>query len=360
MKENETLCLNGLKGIGAFVVAFLWHYRHFPLLNGFPMYRFLSLLYDHGYLMVEIFFMLSGFGMMCGYCDKILLHKISFKHYIFKRIRKIYPIFFLTLLFTVVLEFVYSYIYGSTFIYPNFDLYHFILNIFCVQNGVFGTDWSFNSPSWCISLCIVLYCIFYYVVCTSNNKSQVFYKSLVIISFTYIFSKQFVIINDLLFRALMCFFIGVILQIIYEKRNMFNYRLIGILSLTFVVFSMILIRFYGAEVAGNLQMFVILGFGPLMIFGILNVKFLNKFLALKPFLFLGNISIGVYLFHFPIQCLFRIADYFLKLNLDYSTVYVWLSYCLITLIISFLYDKFFSKRFSDLFFKILGGKGSSF
>ena len=359
MKKNETLCLNGLKGLGAFVIAFFWHYKHFPLHDGFPMFSIFTLLYKHGYLMVEIFFMLSGFGMMCGYSDKILKHKISFKSYILKRLKKFYPIFFFTLLLTTIFELIYTHIYGETFIYPNFDLYHFILNVFCVQNGVFGTDWSFDSPSWCISLCILMYCIFYYVVYTSKNENQIFYKSLVIISCTYIFSKEISIINTLLFRGLMCFFIGVILQIIYEKRQNFNYKFIGVISFVFVVFSTVLIRIYGAGVAGNLQLFVILGFGPLLIFSVLTVKFLNKFLSLKPFLFLGNISISIYLFHFPIQCLFRIVDHYLNLNLNYSTKYVWASYVFITLLIAFLYNKFFSEKYNSLFFKILNRKESN-
>ena len=122
--KKNTLCLNGLKGIGAFIIAFMWHYQHFINSTSGPLSKYFPLSFNYGYLMVEIFFILSGFGMMMGYCDRILEHKINFKDYIFKRLKKIYPLFLLTLLITAVLEFIYLRLNGSTFVYPNFDLYH--------------------------------------------------------------------------------------------------------------------------------------------------------------------------------------------------------------------------------------------
>ena len=50
---------------------------------------------------------------------------------------------------------------------------------------------------------------------------------------------------------------------------------------------------------------------------------------------------------------------YLNLNLNYSTKYVWVSYVFITLLIAFLYNKFFSEKYNSLFFKILNRKESN-
>lgn len=187
MKEDtrkSTLCLDGLKGLAAFIIAFCWHYNHLnPSFKG-AFTKTFPLAYNYGYLMVEIFFILSGFGMMMGYCEKILNKKIKFKDYIIKRIKKIYPVFLFTLILTTIFEYVYLRWIGETFIYPNFDLYHFVLNLLCIQDGIFDGSWSFNSPSWCISICLVLYCILYYVIYKSKNKNEILYKFLLILCVT--------------------------------------------------------------------------------------------------------------------------------------------------------------------------------
>ncbi len=43
-----------------------------------PLYSIFQLSYDVGWIMVELFFMLSGLGMMIGYKKKISEEKLSF------------------------------------------------------------------------------------------------------------------------------------------------------------------------------------------------------------------------------------------------------------------------------------------
>ena len=61
-----TNCLNTLKFFASISIAFLWHYNDFVTRN-FPFgYKFLWS-YKKGFIFVELFFMLSGFGMFMGY-----------------------------------------------------------------------------------------------------------------------------------------------------------------------------------------------------------------------------------------------------------------------------------------------------
>ena len=353
--KNNTLCLNGLKGIGALIIAFIWHYQHFAPLYGSPFGSVFPLLYKYGFYMVEVFFMLSGFGMMLGYGEKVLKKEISFPDYIKKRLKKIYPIFFLTLFLTSVLEAFYLKITGETFVYPNFDLYHLILNILCVQNGVFGIDWSFDSPSWCFSICVLLYCIFYFIAYNSKSKNEIVYKSLFLISFIYILYTTTNIINVLLFKGFLCFCIGIILAFIYEKKEKFNYKLIGWICLLFVVFSIIIMKKYDDKYIGNVQMFIILGFAPALIMASLFNNIVSKVLSCRPLLMLGKIQISIYLFHFPIQCAIKLIDNFYKLGINYSSKYIWIVYALITILVSCVYSFFIDSKLSEKLFKVMKG-----
>lgn len=158
--KTNTACLNSVKFFGACIVAFVWHYQHFAPVDRSPFDFIFVFSYSYGWLMVELFFMLSGFGMLLGYGNKILNRQMAFPVYMRKRLNKIYPLFFVTMILVIVLEIIYKVKTRETFVYSNFDLYHLFLNVILCHDGLFVMDWSFNAPSWCISICFILYAIF--------------------------------------------------------------------------------------------------------------------------------------------------------------------------------------------------------
>ena len=101
----DTKALNGLRFLGAFIIAFIFHYPSFMDVSTPPFNTLLMFAYSHGYLMVELFFALSGFGMYIGYADKIKNKDITFKEYMLKRLAKLYPLYFLGLILTTALNF---------------------------------------------------------------------------------------------------------------------------------------------------------------------------------------------------------------------------------------------------------------
>ncbi len=133
---NKLEWIDGVKGIGAIVIAFMWHYQHFAPQSGTPFSDIFVFLYGYGYLFVDVFFVLSGFGMVLGYEEEIYSGNISFKQYIKRRLLKLYPFMLVTLLSITVLQFIYHLQTGTTFIYGYFDVYHFILNLLGLQMGI--------------------------------------------------------------------------------------------------------------------------------------------------------------------------------------------------------------------------------
>ncbi len=352
--KTSTVCLGAIKFFGAFIVAFIWHYQHFQPAAGDPLGRFFAFSYPYGWLMVELFFMLSGFGMMLGYGNKILSHTISFAPYIKKRIAKIYPLFFVTLVLVTFLELIITLKTGMPFVYPNFDLYHLLLNVVLCQDGLFVTDWSFNSPSWCISICFILYVIFFAVFHYSKDTKSAVIKFVILGLLGFVLLSlewNYPIFNKLVARGLLCFSIGVILAYFYQNEHLLNTRFIGGLCCAGLILC------YGAyravpEAIGDIVMLFILFVAPMIIVGALFTPWLNKLLSIKPLVYLGSLSMQIYLFHFPVQCMIFYLDRSYNLGLNYSQKSVWLLYVVITLAVSILYKQLFATKVTNLFCKV--------
>lgn len=334
-KNDREYSLEGLKGLIVCEIAFLYHYAEHFGAETVWMSKVFPFSIENGYLGVELFFIFSGFGMMKGYANRISNNEISFGEYMRRRIVRLYPLHLLTLVFVAVLESVYAAISSELFVVDNYDIYHFVLNFFCVQTGVFGTDLSFNTPAWCISIYLILYIVFFVVVKKTKSRKQFLIASalLAIYGVRLIWGGSGPLLNSLVGRGISCFFIGVLLEVAYERcllvgRELILYILFGIAAVCVGAFH------FGpekSELVGNVQMLTILFIGPGLILSALQLKWLRTLLALRPLAYLGKLSIGIYLVHFPVQCLMRVVDVAADLQLDYSSTLVWLVYVLITI-----------------------------
>jgi peptidoglycan/LPS O-acetylase OafA/YrhL len=342
-----TNCLSTLKFILSFNIAFVYHYKHFPVKNGLPFANLFKWSYSKGLILVELFFMLSGFGMFLGYGEKIIKRELTFKQYIMKRILKLYPLFFLTTILITILEIWHKHLTGKTFIYGNFDCWHFFMNLILCQDGIFGTEFSFNGPSWCISICFILYIIHFAIMYFSKEKINAIY-SYIILAFIglSIISMRWnypFILNQMVGRGLSCFSIGVILANIYLISDKLNTTLIGYLSL--IILTLYYLFYYTRYnlIIGNFRFVFIMIISPLIIFSCLYVSWINKFLSKKPMIFLGSLSINIFLLHFIVQCIIINIDLNFKIRLNYSLKKIWLLYCFSTIIVSFIYNKYVDK-----------------
>ena len=161
MNKPEILripAIDVLKGLSAFAIAFIFHYQHFG--QNCTITSFFELVRNYGYLLVDLFFALSGFGIALGYQDKIKNHKTTFNDFIKKRLAKFYPTHLITLIIVLLIQSQIHKIGGHFFIYQNNNLWHFLTNLILFQNGILGTEWSFNGPSWCLSIFLFCYIVF--------------------------------------------------------------------------------------------------------------------------------------------------------------------------------------------------------
>ncbi len=336
---NHLKSLDGVKGIAACIIAFIWHYQHFGVSGpDQPFFKIIPWSYSYGYLMVEIFIMLSGFGMSVGYMDRILNKKTEFKSYFIKRIKKLYPLHLVALLAVTLLQAVYIAKNGVTFVYPNYDIYHFILNALCLQNGIFDNEWSFNSPSWCLTIMLLMYLVFYLVCSLAKNRTQVFVTFFALFCagmgfLTYAISLP--LINNSTSRGLVCFSVGVMLYFIYDSRERFENLPIGIASFSTLVILYITMRLGFMSALGNLQYIFMILIGPLVVLSVLFFKPLSFVLSLTPFSFLGKISMEIYLLHFPVQLFISVIRTCFNINMDFSRPVCLFLYMIILLPLAF-------------------------
>jgi peptidoglycan/LPS O-acetylase OafA/YrhL len=352
-KKERLYSLDGLRGIACCIIAFLWHYLNMqPYDQGMPLQSVLDFFYKYGQYFVELFFVLSGFVMAYTYREKIE-KGLGLVEYMLKRYKHIWPLMMVTLVATTFLQFSYYAMRGGYYVY-NCDIFHFVLNILCLQSGWFDSgDQTFNGPAWCISVEIFCYLIFYLVVYASKvNKNKYYALSLALILFSYyILNREFYypVVNAFMARGIGSFFIGVLLKELYEKLDENYYKKIyGVAAVcaVIVLFAALLNQVHmsmGAGMQTIFMMFLSIAF----VWIALTLKPFKIFLSTKPLIWLGKISMDVYLWHIPVQLIIKNIDSCFGLNLNYGSKLVWIIYIALVLAIATVSNKALSKGIED-------------
>ncbi|MCW6532907.1 acyltransferase [Sphingomonas sp. MMSM20] len=161
--------LDASRALAAFAVLF-WHYQHFymPLgtnvpAKGYslrePLHGLFGLWYDHGHFAVPIFWMISGFVFAAVY----LSARHSTRAFAVNRFARLYPLHLLTLVLVALLQIAILAKYGTHWVYPYNDAYHFLLQLFFAGSWGLERGASFNGPVWSVSVEVLIY-VFFWVV----------------------------------------------------------------------------------------------------------------------------------------------------------------------------------------------------
>lgn len=360
LQKTRLYPLDAIRGVAACVVAFIWHYQHFAPQNGNPFGNVLGWGYRYGFMAVELFFMLSGFVMMYVYADKISNHQICLKDYMKKRIIHFYPLMLITLIVVALLQLYNEKTIGGWVVYQNNDLFHFVLNLLLMQSAVIDAGSSFNGPSWCISVELFCYLLLYLVLRKSGKdmeKRWVYILGILGGSlFIYYQGLGHPILNALMARGTLCFFIGCVLHYLYRKIvDAKKEVLVGVGCLLFLVgaaFVYYFVSWRSVETAGSVQNCMIYLYGPCIIFIGLFVPGIKHILSIKPLTYLGNISFSIYMWHVPVQFTIMILLRIQGKTWDFSKPVYFLAYVASTLIVAIISYELYEKNMT----KLLSGK----
>ena len=310
-------------------VAFFWHYRHFNYSlfdadpSTMPLYSAFKWFYLCGWNLVDFFFVLSGFIFMHVYAKNIAENKISERSFFILRLSRLYPLHVITLFAVAFIQY-YRFFTGKGFFQSELnDLYHLILNLLFIQAGFFESGLSFNGPSWSLSCELVAYILFFYVLKKLKKPLPVF-VFFIFIGMS-ILQKQLnaPFFNASIAKMLVGFFVGCLtyslnLKILKLENKSKNIIFFVIFLLSIAVGIMVSKAGY-MKIFGQWDKVMPLLVYPLLILVALNVFFVNKFLSLKPFTYIGDLSYSIYLLHFPVQLLMVTFLPMLGLVPDYNS-----------------------------------------
>eukprot|EP00102_Acyrthosiphon_pisum_P017134 XP_008188377.1 PREDICTED: uncharacterized protein HI_0392-like [Acyrthosiphon pisum] len=337
--KQHLYSLDFLRGIAAYIVIF-WHWKMLFYVNNnrsqidskdFPFYDLFSIFYNHGLLAVEFFFCLSGFIFFYYFRSKIVRGTLSAKDFAVDRISRIYPLHIFTFLLVGLLQYtsMESSGYYLAFIYN--DSYHALLNVFMLHAWGVERGFSFNAPSWSISIESLLYLMFFVSLKIRMPK-------LVIALFMILLGALLYSCNYNISVGIFSFFIGGALAMSCEHLSS-KMSKIWLLVISLIILSAGLsILIYRSEF--NALWVAALFFAP-VIFTFTSISAISP-LFLKRFKFLGDISYSLYLIHFPLMIL---ASIFVnKLGIDksiYLQEYFFISFVVVLTLLGFISHYYF-------------------
>lgn len=296
----------------------------------------LAFIFENANISVSYFFILSGFVMIIAYGNKPF---VPFIAYFKNRFARIYPLYFLAIILVIFVQ-----------LNIKFDFSGFFLNIFMIQAWIPGKALSFNFPAWSLSVEVLFYAIFPFVFNEVYKKMSlkrismgivlfwIFTQIVTNVLFHYfgesdsVYAKDFLCYNPLL--HLHQFLMGNLAGLIFIKYLNEKKRNYDLLILVFVVLIILALKFpLGLELhSASALLFV-----PLILLLSLNTGVITRLFQKKLFVFLGEISFGVYILQYPV-CFF-ISNYRIKkyLHIDDLTISLLIRIGILILVSSITY-----------------------
>lgn len=274
MKRFESL--DAFRGIAALMVA-IFHLNVIGVISNIPLIR-------NSFLLVEFFFVLSGFVISYSYNNKVKnIHDL--KDFTVKRFARIWPLhIFMTLLF---IPFALANIILGLDLSDRFSLYSFISSFFLIQSFTMTGD-SWNLVAWSISSEFYTYILFGALsILPFFNKRALL--PIIIIFMSLLLLNMDLGINKSIFRCLPSFFLGCLAFRYYRKLTIKPWMEFASITLAVIPLS-----FFQGDFLYSLM--------PLLFF-IMVIVFshetgsISKVLKLKPFQILGVLSYSIYLTH---------------------------------------------------------------
>lgn len=195
--------LDGLRGVFSLMVVF-YHYPAY-----FDVYQITSnFLVDWSELFVDFFFVLSGFVIALNYTGKIK-DRESLWTFIVKRVIRLTPLLFFTVLLYLALEFVsntyFAHFMDSTMGYDEMTLRTLDSLLYMNSTPLLGTTLGMNAPSWSISAEMIAYIVFGVAVLLTRGKPTLLFSLILaggvgfcIINNGYLFTGDFGFVRGLL------------------------------------------------------------------------------------------------------------------------------------------------------------------
>jgi len=297
---------NLLRGICAISVL-LGHYKFVfnseaDFFTSRPFNDFFSVLYDNGGESVRIFWMISGLILTHTYINQA---KVRGRNFLVARFARLYPVHVVSLLIVTLLQQISMSNFKKYEIYGDNDIYHFLLNIFFIQGWGFEKSYSFNAPTWSVSVELAVYAIFFVSQgLLFKHRIRLAIGLLICLK---IFSLSGIRLSGLFFyNCLVDFTAGVIVFFIAEnfKRRRNSIVWLGLVFLSCLIF-VVPARLSVLNLEPSLLKFVRLA---LIVLIAAQADLIGFSKGLKKIGLLGELSYSAFLWHTPILIVVNLAQ----------------------------------------------------
>jgi peptidoglycan/LPS O-acetylase OafA/YrhL len=286
--------LESLRGLAAFLIVFY----HMPEWNSILDIR----LVKNGYLMVELFFVLSGFVIFNAYSGKINTKKdlVRFQFLRFGRLYPVHLLFLIIFLGIEIAKYIASIKLGINIISKPFEINNFssfLKHIFLISSVLPNQPFSFNCPAWSISVEFYTYLVFAVIILIVKKRYVLFFTAFSFVSLVMLVTKN-TFGFELMLRCLAGFFIGCL------TANFTKSIKVHLPNLFSVIVLLVTISFLQLKTTKDFD-FLIYFLTALLIVTLVLSKngILKTILRFKFLTWLGSVSYSVYMSHYVIEWL---------------------------------------------------------
>lgn len=256
-----------LKSFSAIIII-IYHYRHLTIYETpsapLPFPGFLAIPYRYGAVVVELFFLLSGFLLILNYL-KSGEKAQSVQSFMGRKIIRLYPAFVLTSFVCIALQLFSYYVTGGFVLNLGTNLCSIFLDLTLLKSGLFNGSVPLNVPAWFLTPLFVCYFLFWYVFHgdkMSIDRKFIAAGALMLIGMATLLNQWNVaILNIRMGRAFSSFFAGVLLggYCAYSNGHKLSHVLFG---WGVVILSLAMIK---ADLPGNLYVSTVFMFIALIL-----------------------------------------------------------------------------------------------
>jgi peptidoglycan/LPS O-acetylase OafA/YrhL len=286
--------LTATRGIAA-TMTVIFHFSGWC----FP-FNLLPTFFYHGALAVSYFFVLSGFVLCMAYKDK----SMTYGQYLKRRVARIVPVYEFSLLLIICIGY---FIYKNAFSAGYFKM--IAVHVLLLQSYIPDYAMNLNLPGWTLSVEVFFYLLFPLFLVLLKKRPRLFIAITVVV---YAISQPVHlyyyplrhnlssnIIDTILFNPIIHlnqFLIGMCGALLYSKLNLPRNKARWFLAISSVA-VLALMNFLPPAISCHAGLIA-----PIFMLFIVSLS-INKstLLNVKPLVFLGEISYGLYILQLPVH-----------------------------------------------------------
>lgn len=322
-----------LKAFSAIIII-IYHYRHLAYFEApsapLPFPGFLAIPYRYGLVVVELFFLLSGFLLIQNY---LVSNKKAqnVKDFIGRKIIRLYPAFILTSCVCIVLQLFAYYVTGGFVLNLSTNLCGIFLDLTLLKSGLFSSSVPLNVPAWFLTPLFVCYFLFWYVFYENRmgiDRKFIVAGTLMLIGMATLLNQWDVaILNMRMGRAFSSFFAGVLLGGYCAYSNGYKQSRV-LFGWVVVILSLAMIK---ADLSGNLYVSTVFMFTAL-IFSLEKSKYAEMIFKKKVvraiWVPIHSLSYELFLIHYPILTAIAVLNRIFDISYCFGTAWFFGCYIL--------------------------------